>query len=178
MASFLNIYTHRKVAATAAKSCEICFKPSTSVLLASGNKDFFYVCDIHLTDKGFCKPLVEQVSATVDSRRQIDEEIKRLRKEYEDKIDIKSKQRNTPESSNPSKEKYIEKEEENEKSTNPVAKAKHLATSIINEPREFALVNMFYQHRLERRRNFERKKQNLERLRNPTLLPQVPKGLP
>lgn len=36
--SFPNVYTHRKVADTAAKGCEICFKASTSVLVASENK--------------------------------------------------------------------------------------------------------------------------------------------
>ena len=30
--SFQNVYTHRKVAETAAKGCEICYKPSSSVL--------------------------------------------------------------------------------------------------------------------------------------------------
>lgn len=33
MASFPNVYTHRKVAEAASKRCEICFKPSTSVLV-------------------------------------------------------------------------------------------------------------------------------------------------
>jgi hypothetical protein len=38
MASFPNVYTHRKVADTASKTCEICFKPSTSVLVTPENK--------------------------------------------------------------------------------------------------------------------------------------------
>lgn len=38
MASFPNVYTHRKVADTASKSCEICYKPSTSVLVTPENK--------------------------------------------------------------------------------------------------------------------------------------------
>ena len=38
MASFQNIYTHRKVADTASKACEICYKPSASVLVAPENK--------------------------------------------------------------------------------------------------------------------------------------------
>lgn len=33
MVSFPNVYTHRKVAEAASKRCEICFKPSTSVLV-------------------------------------------------------------------------------------------------------------------------------------------------
>lgn len=38
MASFPNIYNHRKVADTASKACEICYKPSTSVLVTPENK--------------------------------------------------------------------------------------------------------------------------------------------
>lgn len=36
--SFPNVYAHRKVAETSAKSCDICFKPSTSVLITTDNK--------------------------------------------------------------------------------------------------------------------------------------------
>lgn len=38
MASFPNIYTHRKVADTAAKPCTICYKPSSSVMVTAENK--------------------------------------------------------------------------------------------------------------------------------------------
>lgn len=37
-ALFPNIYTHRKVADTASKACDICYKPSTSVLVTPENK--------------------------------------------------------------------------------------------------------------------------------------------
>ncbi|KAK3317376.1 hypothetical protein B0T19DRAFT_434873 [Cercophora scortea] len=36
--SFPNTYTHRKVAESSAKSCEICYRPSTSVLVTPENK--------------------------------------------------------------------------------------------------------------------------------------------
>lgn len=36
--SFPNIWHHRKVADTSAKACELCFKPSTSVLFNPENK--------------------------------------------------------------------------------------------------------------------------------------------
>ncbi|KAK1997197.1 DUF1742-domain-containing protein [Colletotrichum falcatum] len=49
--SFANIYTHRKVAETAAKGCDVCYRATSSVLVASENKDFFYVCPSHLKDK-------------------------------------------------------------------------------------------------------------------------------
>jgi hypothetical protein len=36
--AFPNVYTHRKVADTKAKSCDICYKLSTSVLITADNK--------------------------------------------------------------------------------------------------------------------------------------------
>ena len=36
--AFPNHYTHRRVAETKAKSCDICFKLSSSVLITSDNK--------------------------------------------------------------------------------------------------------------------------------------------
>lgn len=35
---FPNIYTHRKVAEASAKACDICYKPSTSVLITPDKK--------------------------------------------------------------------------------------------------------------------------------------------
>ena len=35
---FPNLYTHRKVADTAAKACDICYKSSTSVLITPDQK--------------------------------------------------------------------------------------------------------------------------------------------
>jgi hypothetical protein len=37
-APFPNIYTHRKVAESAAKACDTCYKPSTSVLITPDKK--------------------------------------------------------------------------------------------------------------------------------------------
>lgn len=36
--SFPNLYTHRKVAEAKAKSCDICYKLSSSVLITPDNK--------------------------------------------------------------------------------------------------------------------------------------------
>ncbi len=36
--AFPNVYVHRKVAETKAKSCDICYKLSTSVLITADNK--------------------------------------------------------------------------------------------------------------------------------------------
>ncbi|KAI6763939.1 hypothetical protein HG530_007728 [Fusarium avenaceum] len=37
--TFANLYTHRKVAETAAKACDICYKSSTSVLITPDKKE-------------------------------------------------------------------------------------------------------------------------------------------
>lgn len=49
---------------------------------------------------------------------------------------------------------------------------------IEEEPRVFALQKTFYQQRIEKKRNAEIAKRNRERLQNPSLFPQVPKGFP
>ncbi|KAI6763381.1 hypothetical protein HG531_013278 [Fusarium graminearum] len=37
--TFPNLYTHRKVADSAAKACDVCYKSSTSVLITPDKKD-------------------------------------------------------------------------------------------------------------------------------------------
>lgn len=37
-AQFPNLYTHRKVAETSSKACDICYKPTTSVLITHDKK--------------------------------------------------------------------------------------------------------------------------------------------
>lgn len=37
-AAFPNVYTHRKVAETSSKACDVCYKPSTSVLITTDKK--------------------------------------------------------------------------------------------------------------------------------------------
>ncbi len=86
--SFPNIWNHRKVAETAAKACEICYKPSSSVLVTPDNKDWFYICPMHLKDAKFCSPVVDheaEAEAARKKKQEEDEEIARLKKEYEEK---------------------------------------------------------------------------------------------
>lgn len=100
---FPNIWQHRKVADTAAKSCDICLKPSTSVLVTPEKQDFFYVCLVHLKDTRFCKPLIDEEAIAARKKKEMDAEIERVKKEYEEKQRKK-------------KEKEKEKEKEDEKS--------------------------------------------------------------
>ncbi|ERS99191.1 hypothetical protein HMPREF1624_04388 [Sporothrix schenckii ATCC 58251] len=90
--SFPNVYTHRKVAEGSAKGCEICYKPSTSVLITPENKDFFYICPSHLKDRGFCTPIVDKAAeeakkkkAAEEKEAEIKAEMERVKKEYEEK---------------------------------------------------------------------------------------------
>lgn len=64
---FRNSYRERKVAASDAKSCLICFKPSTSVLITDNSKDWFYVCSSHLSDTNFCNTVYEDESGVSKS---------------------------------------------------------------------------------------------------------------
>ncbi|GME81133.1 unnamed protein product [[Candida] boidinii] len=60
---FPNVYKGRTVSESDAKSCSICYKPTTKCLVSckylnenAGKNiiDFFYICEIHLKDRKFC----------------------------------------------------------------------------------------------------------------------------
>jgi len=120
MASFPNVYTHRKVAATASKPCEICYKPSTSVLVTpenkvsqtlstfytpySSQKDFFYVCPTHLRDKGFCLPIIDEAAVAAKKKKEMEAEIERVKQDFEERQKKKKE-----------KEKAKEKEKDNDR---------------------------------------------------------------
>ncbi|KAE9377767.1 DUF1742-domain-containing protein [Stipitochalara longipes BDJ] len=165
MASFPNIYSHRKVADTASKACEICYKPSTSVLVTADNKDFFYVCPAHLKDKGFCSPIIDEAAVAAKKKREMDAEIERVKKEFEEK---QKKKKDKDKKDEKNEEKKLE-DTKSEEATTP---------ALDEEPRIFALQKTFYQQRIDKKRNAEIAKRNRERLQNPNLFPQVPKGLP
>jgi hypothetical protein len=74
------------VADTAAKACFVCYKPSTSVLITPDNKDFFYVCPVHLQDRHFCSPIVDSEHAAAKAKQEaLAREIEIVKKEYEEK---------------------------------------------------------------------------------------------
>lgn len=51
---FNNRYTVKHVAFNDSKPCQICFKSTATVLITENSKDWFYVCDSHLSDRNFC----------------------------------------------------------------------------------------------------------------------------
>jgi len=175
MASFPNIYTHRKVAETASKACEICYKPSTSVLVTAENKDFFYVCPAHLKDKGFCSPIIDEAAVAAKKKREMEAEVQRVKQEFEEK---QKKKKEKEQEKGTQKDKDTKDEKKDEKK--PEEKKPDTASGppANEEPRVFALQKAFYQLRIDKKRNAEIAKRNRERLQNPNLFPQVPKGLP
>ncbi|KAM3076231.1 hypothetical protein ACMFMG_006263 [Clarireedia jacksonii] len=192
MASFPNVWTHRKVADTASKPCEICYKPSTSVLITPENKDFFYVCPTHLKDKGFATPIIDEATIAAKKKKELDDEIARVKQEFEEKQKKKKEKEKKGEND---KEKEEEKEKEkdekdkkdeekekekkaDEKSKPGTPKPPATPSTPDEEPRVFALKAAFYQQRIDKKKNAEIARRNRERLQNPNLFPQVPKGLP
>ncbi|KHN94371.1 uncharacterized protein MAM_07800 [Metarhizium album ARSEF 1941] len=108
-APFPNLYTHRKVAGGAARPCDVCYKPSTSVLITPDKKDFFYVCPSHLKDTYFCSPKIDEGALKARREREIAEETEKLKKEYEER------QRKKKEKESKGKDKDKEKDKEKDK---------------------------------------------------------------
>ncbi|KAI1388962.1 DUF1742-domain-containing protein [Hypoxylon trugodes] len=185
--SFPNIWHHRKVADTSAKACEVCYKPSTSVLITPENKDFFYVCIGHIKDRGFCTPIIDQEAVAAKKKKEMEEEIERAKKEYEEKQRKKrEKESKSGEETDKAKDAKDNEEKDSkkaEKKDDPKPDSKDKADDNTSpkaedEPRVFALQRTFYQQRLDRKRQAEMAKRNRERLNNPNFFPSVPKDLP
>ncbi|CUM64417.1 uncharacterized protein PRCAT00002020001 [Priceomyces carsonii] len=82
--SFPNDYVVRLVAESSAKSCLICYKPTTTVLVSQNKSDFFYICRGHLSDKGFCEVIYPQEYQELQIERQkLKGQLEEKRKEME-----------------------------------------------------------------------------------------------
>ncbi|OTA81330.1 hypothetical protein M434DRAFT_85598 [Hypoxylon sp. CO27-5] len=180
--SFPNIWHHRRVAETSAKACEVCYKPSSSVLITPENKDFFYVCPSHLKDRSFCTPIIDQEAVAAKKKREMEEELERAKKEYEEKQRKKkekeSKSSKDSEKANDDKEKDSKKTEKKDEPELDAKTDDKTPPKTEEEPRVFALQRAFYQQRLDKKRQIEMAKRNRERLSNPNFFPSVPKDLP
>ncbi|KAI9680537.1 MAG: hypothetical protein M1817_003977 [Caeruleum heppii] len=177
--SLPNRWHLRRVADSAAKACLICLKPTSSVLITSDSKDFFYICPAHLKDRGFCIPVVDTEAIEKAKREEKEREIEKVKKEYEEKVRRKEE----------GKKKEKEKEKEGEEAKKDDEKEKKKDSGKESEdkkpsatpppeepPRVFTLHKTFFQQRLDRLRAAEVARRNKERLRNPTTFPSVPRG--
>ncbi|KAK3903793.1 hypothetical protein C8A05DRAFT_32451 [Staphylotrichum tortipilum] len=181
--SFPNEYAHRKVAEAKAKACDICFKLSSSVLITPDNKDWFYVCPAHLKDTGFCTPKIDQAAIEARKKRELEQEIERVKKEYEEKQNKKKEK----EAKGDKKDEAADKNDQADKSgsdnsqkTQDKTKDETVTSTTEDdeEPRVFELKSTFYQQRLNRKRQAEIAKRNRERMQDPTYFPSVPKNIP
>ncbi|KAF1975915.1 DUF1742-domain-containing protein [Bimuria novae-zelandiae CBS 107.79] len=189
--SLKNLWHHRKVADGSAKACWVCYKPSTSVLITPDNKDFFYICVGHLSDRQFCQPDADEAAAAAARKKkeELDAEIEKVKKEYEEKQKAKREKRKEKvkdKDKDKEKEKDAKKTDEEEDKTDEKAKddkIKELSKSkdqaqVNLGPRIFTLNKNFYQMRIDKIRNAEVAKRNRERLSNPANFPSPPSGLP
>ncbi|KAL7813621.1 DUF1742 domain-containing protein [Trichoderma aethiopicum] len=184
-APFPNLYTHRKVAESAAKGCDVCYKPSTSVLITPDKKDFFYICSAHLKDRYFCTPKIDEDAVKAKREKELAEEKERLVKEYQEKLrKKKEKEKEKEKEKDKEKDKKKEKDEEKDKSKEE-KESKDEAESGAkdggdetpkpeDEPRIFELKSSFYQQRLQRKRQAEAAKRDRERASQPNYFPSVP----
>ncbi|KAM7183879.1 hypothetical protein V8F33_013330 [Rhypophila sp. PSN 637] len=179
--SFPNIYTHRRVAETAAKSCDICFRLSSSVLITPDNKDFFYICPSHLKDAGFCTPKIDQAAIEARKKKELEEEIELVKKEYEEKKKKKEEKDKKDKKGDKEKDKKDGEDEKEKDKDKPETKEDSKPTSPKpeeEEPRVFELKPTFYQQRINKKRQMEIAKRNRERMQDPSFFPSVPKSLP
>ncbi|MCJ1279722.1 hypothetical protein MMC21_007546 [Puttea exsequens] len=182
--AFVNVWHLRKVAETSSKPCDVCYKPTTSVLITPDNKDYFYVCPGHLKDRGFCTPIADEADAAAKKKKaELDREIEIIKQEYEENLKKRKgkakKAKDSQQDKNKSKEDEAKDEEDEKAEKERDAKVKALtskdAPSLLdNISRIYALQKVFYQKRLDKLRNAEIAKRNRERLRNPVSFPSVP----
>ncbi|TFB01619.1 hypothetical protein CCMA1212_006561 [Trichoderma ghanense] len=180
-APFPNLYTHRKVAESAAKACDVCYKPSSSVLITPDKKDFFYICPAHLKDRYFCTPKIDEDAAKAKREKELAEEKEKLVKEYQEKLRKKKEKEKEKEKS---KDKDKDKDEEKDESKEDKESKEEAESGAKNggdetpkqedEPRVFELKSTFYQQRLQRKRQAEAAKRDRERASQPNYFPSVP----
>lgn len=72
---------------------------------ALARQDFFYVCPAHLKQPNFCKPVVDQAAVEARKKKEIEEEVARVKKEYEERQRKKKEKEEADKSADKDKEK-------------------------------------------------------------------------
>lgn len=165
-----NIYHKRQVAQAAAKSCWICYKPSSIVLITPESDDWFHICAGHLTDRNFATAQDAVDEEQLKKQRELEQEIEAVKKEYEEKLKKKKSKKKD--------EKSTEDDEKEKEQKLKVLEDKKSESKTDDGPRVFELGRHFYQMRLQKKQQANLAKKNRERLQNPAALPSVPAGDP
>ncbi|KAJ4127667.1 hypothetical protein NW765_016148 [Fusarium oxysporum] len=175
--TFPNIYTLRKVAETAAKACDICYKSSTSVLITPDQKDFFFVCPVHLKDRYFCTPKIDEEAAKRKREKELEEEKERVKKEYEEKQKKKKEKEEKKEKEKDKDKKEKDGDKEKDKEDKDEKKDEDKDKEDKSPLLRKSLV-AFYQQRLLKKRQAEAAKADRERASKPGYFPSVPSDAP
>ncbi|KAF2672649.1 DUF1742-domain-containing protein [Microthyrium microscopicum] len=195
-----NKWHMRRVADTQAKACWICYKASSTVLITPDNKDFFYICPGHLTDRGFCTPDADEAASIAAKKQQEElerektkliaefaekkrarekrqEERKKNKDKDKDKSDKDKDKEKTDDKKQQEKDDADEKKdaEEEEKKLNELQQGGAVEEE---KARIYSLATTFYRQRVDRIRSAQQAKLTRERLSNPNTFPSVPKGPP
>ena len=181
-----NVYHRRLVAESAAKSCWICFKPSSTVMITPDSDDYFYVCAGHLTDRKFAIAKDGEDVAEQKRKEELEKEIEAVKKEFAEKMRKKLARRKQKEHEKPddskAKDEKIDATEDDADAKDEAEKLKQLEAkkdpvkAKVEGPRVFELQKNFYQMRVQKKRDMEVAKRAKERLRAPGAFPSVPAG--
>jgi hypothetical protein len=187
-----NLYHRRQVAESSAKACWICYKPSSTVLITPEQDDWFHLCSGHLIDTKFAIPKDGEDLAKKKHEEAVQKEIDALKKEWEEKVAkklAKKKGKDAAAGGEEKKKKEEKDDAEEEKEKDEQLKAleekkkgaagEAAASKVtIDGPRIFELQKQFFQMRLQKKREAEMARRNLQRLQTPDAFPSVPSGRP
>ncbi|RXW25830.1 hypothetical protein EST38_g46 [Candolleomyces aberdarensis] len=81
--SFTNVY-YKRTAGTA-KSCYVCYRPTTTVLATINTVDFIYACPGHLSDANFATRIADAETSSAAKSSVSPEEIAKIKQEWEEK---------------------------------------------------------------------------------------------
>jgi len=82
-------------------------------------QDFFYICPSHLKDAGFCTPKIDQAAVEARRKKELDDEVARVKKEYEEKQRKKKEEKEKKEKEKEKGKDKKDKKEEDDKKDKP-----------------------------------------------------------
>jgi hypothetical protein len=115
-------------------------------------QDFFYVCPTHLKDRNFCTPIIDHAAIEAKRKKELEEEIERVKKDYEEKQKKKKeKEKEKDKEKEDSKDKDKDKDkkddkdksEKNDKTTGDTADKASILGMVTSVARHMGLTTVF-----------------------------------